>query len=244
MLETVKEQPFEGNAFFVQIDELRHNLEPLPEIYQGKKIISFPEFPNEIMKKYCFPVYEMPKELVRQYIVARPNRYKLFNSEPIQVPVQNAKYAIEQKVFNPWKLTIVQGKMYVDKENGEEVIPVIPKWVEVKPDVKPVEASKKEEPVKQVEPFELQGSAGDEPVVNPSDESDKIDEADGEVTEMSQGMFLDEFKRLRTIASEKLGPDKVDEEISALRDELKQRSMFKKVQWPVVLERLSNLIED
>jgi len=117
-------KPYSGNAKFVQIDNLRSKAMPLEEVVGGKKLFVVPIFNLD-----RFPMYDAPKEIVRHYITVRPNRYKLYQSEPLDINVMQPNGALKWEKFYSWTYTkeIVEDGTH---ENGEIKFKTVYNWFE------------------------------------------------------------------------------------------------------------------
>jgi hypothetical protein len=125
-----------GEAKFVVIDETRHTHIPLNEPFDGKNITMTPEYPNDLMCKHGFKVYTGPKLVVRQYIAASPDRYKLFESEPMDIMVRGPGFRMVLKRFRPWKIVVKKEQVGQHKDTGELIFEDKVSWIEV-PDYEP-----------------------------------------------------------------------------------------------------------
>lgn len=116
----------------VQIDDLGNVNIPIPVVIEGETVEIFP-VENEVGA----PVYELPKSEARRLLAARPNRYKLYQTAPLQIFVRQPDQSTAPKWFFPWSFRKLSkeklgpdGQPMRDPDNGEYVFTDYVEWYE------------------------------------------------------------------------------------------------------------------
>jgi len=111
----------DDKVLIVQIDAIANVNIPIPIVKDGETVEIFPT-ENPVVA----PVYELPRRDARNLLAARPNRYKLYQTAPMQIFVKQPDQSTTPKWFFPWHFRKVarqkldvNGQPMFDSVNGE-----------------------------------------------------------------------------------------------------------------------------